>query len=124
MVAPTVVRTHKDQDERILRYWYADAHERGTLRPNYSHPLHALRRSVVDAKRWVPDWKPQLWQAPGLEYYHTGPGFPEIEGPAEDPRLIYFNDGHTSDDEGADEDKRDPEEDAELICRPRTTGNP
>ena len=40
------------------------------------------------------------------------------------PRLIYFNDGHTSDDEGADEDERDPEEDAELICRPRTTGNP
>ena len=85
---------------------------------------YASSSRVVDAKRWVPDWKPQLWQAPGLEYYHTGPGFPEIEGPAEDPRLIYFNDGHTSDDEGADEDERDPEEDAELICRPRTAGNP
>ena len=45
-----------------------------------------------------------------------------IDRATEDPRLIYFNDGHTSDDEGADEDERDPEEDAELICRPRTTG--
>ena len=40
--------------------------------------------SVVDAKRWAPGWKPKRWQ----EYYHTGPGFPEAEGPAQDPRII------------------------------------
>ena len=91
---------------------------------------------VVDAKRWVPDWKPQLWQAPGLEYYHTGPGFPEAEGPAQDPRIINEHSrpmgpmgdfSSDSDDEDIDEAvlaDSDDEDDvsAELICRPRTIG--
>ena len=97
---------------------------------DFSSPLHDLRRSVVDAKRWAPGWKPQRWQ----EYYHTGPGFPEAEGPAQDPRIINEHSrpmspmgDFSSDDEDADEPvpapaEADPEEDAELICRPRTIG--
>ena len=84
--------THHDEPKRILEYWCADAHEREDMRrhawpppkDDFSSPLHDLRRSVVDAKRWAPGWKLRRWQ----EYYHTGPGFPEAEGPAQDPRII------------------------------------
>ena len=89
-----------------------------------------MRRSVVDAKQWAPGWKLQRWQ----EYYHTGPGFPGTEGPAQDPRIINEHSrpmspmgDFSSDDEDADEPapapaEADPEEEAELICRPRTIG--
>jgi len=84
--------THYDEPKSILEYWCADAHEREDMRQHawpppkddFSSPLHDLRRSVVDAKRWAPGWKLRRWQ----EYYHTGPGFPEAEGPAQDPRII------------------------------------
>ena len=129
--------THHDEPKRILEW---DAHEREDRRQHawprptddFSPPLHDLRRSVVDAKQWAPGWKLQRWQ----EYYHTGPGFPGTEGPAQDPRLI---NEHTpalspmgdfssdSDDEDIDEAvlaDSDDEDDvsAELICRPRTIG--
>jgi len=78
--------------ESVLEYWCADAHERqeahergyhGRNGVSFSSPLHALRRNVVDAKRWAPGWAPEEWQ----EYYRTGPGFPEPEGAlAQDPR--------------------------------------
>ena len=130
--------THHDEPKRILEYWCDDAHEREDRRKHawpphdFSSPLHDLRRSVVDAKRWAPGWKPQRWQ----EYYHTGPGFPEAEGPAQDPRLINEHSrpmspmgdfSSDSDDEDIDEAvlaDSDDEDDvsAELICRPRTIG--
>ena len=94
--------------------------------------MRPLRRSVVDAKQWAPGWKLQRWQ----EYYHTGPGFPGTEGPAQDPRIINEHSrpmgpmgdfSSDSDDEDIDEAvlaDSDDEDDvsAELICRPRTIG--
>jgi len=99
-----MVRGTENENYRILKWWCQDAWYDGSFdgdRRTWRHmaadylPLHRLRRTAIDLLRWNP----------GVDRREFYPYLDdEDDKPAPAPAVA------------------DPEEDAELICRPRTIG--
>ena len=102
-----MVRGTENENFRILQRWCQDASYDGSFdgdRRTWRHmaanylPIHRLRRTAIDLLRWNPGVDPG-------EFYPYLPLDDEVDEPAPAPAVA------------------DPEEDdAELICRPRTIG--
>ena len=88
--------SHEDENYSILEKWCGDVIYREKDVDDL--PLHRLRRTAIDLLRWNPGV-----YSPG-EFYPYLPLDDEVDEPAPAPAVA------------------DPEEDAELICRPRTIG--